>query len=366
MRLVPLLTSAIVALALYVVIMERDALRAFSGAEAASSQPATAQPEQPAREQPPVSVVVLRSTARTVESGMVLRGRTEAARKVDVRSETSGLVISEPLRKGARVAAGQVLCELDPGTRNAQLAEARARLAEAEVNNRAAASLARKGFTSETTAIARRAALESAMAAVEIAETEIARLRIHAPFSGILENDAAELGSLLQPGGLCATVIDLSMIKLVGFAPENAVARISVGSPARAQLLTGERLVGEVSFVARSADPRTRTYRVEVEVPNPDLSIRDGFTAETVIAFDGEKAHLLPQAALTLDDQGRLGVRTATAAGTAKFMPVELIRDSTDGVWLGGLPESVDVIVVGQEFVEDGRRLDITYREPGL
>lgn len=362
MRFVPLLTSVLVAATLYGVVMERDRLRSFAGAELEEAPEETA-PLRSTADQPPVSVVVLRSNARTVENGIVLRGRTEAARKVDVRAETGGLVISEPLRKGAQVEAGQLLCELDPGTRMAQLNEARARLAEAEVNNRTAASLAAKGFSSETTVIARRAALETAAAAVVYAEKDIARLRITAPFAGLLESDTTEIGSLLQPGNHCATIIDLSKIKLVGFAPESAINRIRTGSTATAHLLTGENLIGFLSFVSRSADPQTRTYRVEVEVENPGQRIRDGSTAEILIAFDGEKAHLLPQAALTLDDQGRLGIRAATAEGTALFMPVEVIRDTAEGIWLSGLPASLDVIVVGQEYVADGRKLKVTLRE---
>jgi membrane fusion protein, multidrug efflux system len=362
MRIVPLLTSTLVAATLYGVIMERDRLRSFAGGTPQAA-PEVQVAAQSAADQPPVSVVVVRSNARTVENGIVLRGRTEAARKVDVRAETGGLVISEPLRKGARVEAGQLLCELDPGTRLAQLSEARAQLAVAEVNNRTAASLAEKGFSSETTVIARKAALETAAAAVQFAEKDIARLRIAAPFAGILESDTAEIGSLLQPGSHCATVIDLSKIKLVGFAPENAINRIKTGATAVSRLLSGEQLVGVLTFVSRSADPQTRTYRVEVEVDNPGQKIRDGATAEILIAFAGEKAHLLPQAALTLDDEGRLGVRVATADGVAKFLPVEVIRDTAEGIWLSGLPASVDVIVVGQEYVEDGRKLIVTTRE---
>ena len=358
MRILPILTSVLVALTLYAVIMERDALLAIAGNEPAPKADTVAVAVV-TDDQPPVSVVAMQSVAQTVESGIVLRGRTEAARKVNVRAETTGLVVSEPLRKGTVVEAGQVLCELDPGTRNAQLTEARARLAEAEVNNRAASSLSEKGFASETQAISRKAQLESAMAGVEQAEKELSRLQIKAPFSGLLESDTAELGELLQPGSACATVIDLDPIKLVGFAPERDISRLTLGAMAGARLVTGEEIRGFLTFLSRSADEQTRTYRVEVTVPNPDGAVRDGATAEIFIALDGEAAHLLPQAALTLDDEGRLGVRTAVD-NVARFVPVELVRDTSEGVWVLGLPEEADVIVVGQEYVVDGRAIKVT------
>ncbi len=114
--------------------------------------------------------------------------------------------------------------------------------------------------------------------------------------------------------------------------------------------------------MSRSADEATRTFRVEVEVPNPDLSIRDGQTAEIAISGGGQAAHLLPGSALTLDDSGQLGLRLVVE-GRAAFHPVTLLRDTAEGVWVAGLPEVADVIVVGQEFVTEGVAVDVTWRE---
>lgn len=361
MRFSSILTALLVAAALYFVIMERDALKAMADGPAESAAPEAAQAgaDGPAAS---IAVVALRSEARTVQRVLGLSGVTEAARKVEIRSETTGLVISDPIRKGSRIRTGQILCELDPGTREASLAEATARLREAETNFNTATRLAERGFSSETDAVSKQAALESAQALVDQAEKEIERLKITAPFDGLLETDTAELGSLLQPGGACATLISLDPIKLVAFVPEQDIERLSLGSEAGAQLITGQEMRGAVSFISRSADPLTRTFRVEVEVPNPDRAIRDGVTAKMVIALDGEKGHLLPQSALTLNDDGQLGVRTHHD-GTAQFVPVTLIRDDPGGVWVEGLPGRAEVIVVGQEFIQDGTPIRVTYRE---
>lgn len=360
MRLFPILTAVLVCAFTYMFIMERDTLRGYAGVVPAQAQ------EAPAivaiEDKPPVSVLVRKSTAQPVSRGIILRGNTEAGRNVDVKAETSGQVVSQPLRRGAVVTEGDVLCELDPGTRQASLAEARARLAEAEANEKASAQLVQKGFASETQAISRVAALQSAQAAVERAERELEQLTLTAPFSGILESDTAEFGALLQPGQSCAVVISLDQIKLVGFATEEQVQRINLGARAGARLVGGETVVGELTFISRRADPLTRTFRVEVTVPNPDLAIRDGSTAEIFVALDGDTGHLLPQSALTLDDTGRLGVRVVED-GKAKFMGVSIINDSAEGVWLSGLPPQVEVIVVGQEYVVTGRRVTVTYQE---
>ena len=408
MRLLSILTALAVVLTLFFLVFQREELLEFAGVAqtAAGTEPEVAETAAEAMtdEKPSVSVVALKSQARSVDGAVILRGRTEAIRQVEVRAETTGRVISTPLRRGEMIEEGQLMCSLDPGTRQialddararlqeaearlpeakARLAEAQARLAEAEINDRAASRLSEGGFASETRVAATTAAVEaaragvesansgvasasagiaSASAAVAAAENELSKLDMHAPFSGLLESDTAELGSLLQPGSLCGTIIQLDTIKLVGFVPEASVDRVELGATAGARLSSGREIVGEVTFISRSADMTTRTFRVDVEVPNPDLSIRDGQTAEIAIQADGEAAHLLPQSALTLDDTGQLGVRVVND-GRAGFAPVSVLRDTQDGIWITGLEPQIDVIVVGQEFVTDGVPVEVSYRE---
>lgn len=405
MRLISLINAVLVIVALYFLVFERDALFALAGREGPAAQTETSAEAVETAPPKAVRVVALRSTAREIDSAVLLRGQTKANRQVQVLAETTSTVISEPMRKGAFVEPGDVMCQLDPGPRPAQLEqakaalleahsripeaeaklqEANARVAEAEINLRAARKLSETGFGSETRKISAeaemaaalagvksaeaqlkstQASIEAAEAAVDAAQLEVDRLTIKAPFRGLLESDAAELGSLMQPGSLCATVIQLDPIKLVGFVPETSVNRITVGAPAQAQLVTGLQVEGRVTFLSRSADETTRTFEVEITVPNPELLIRDGQTASIQIAAEGAKAHLLPQSALTLNNEGQLGVRTVGSGNIVNFLPIRLLRDSADGVWVGGLPETADVIVVGQEFVTAGVAVEPTYRD---
>lgn len=421
MRPIPVLTAILVTLFLYYLVIEREALLSFAGAATAAAA------ESPSEEQAEltsgVGVIAVHSEARIIDSAVVLRGQTEAARQVNVEAETSGQIISEPLRKGSQVAAGQVLCRIDPGTRPIRLAEAKARLAEARaripetearipeaearvvqakaqleearINDNAARKLSEGGFASDTRVAATEAAvraaeagvvaaeaalksaqsgmagveaaIQSAEAGVAAAELDLSRLTVTAPFEGLLETDTAEVGSLLQANGPsgahCATVIQLDPIKLVGFVPETEVARVNLGAMAGARLATGDEVVGKVTFLSRSADAATRTFRVEIEVPNTDLAIRDGQTAEILIAADGVKAHLVPQSVLTLNDSGNLGVRLVDGENRAMFAPVRMLRDTAEGIWIDGLPDKADIIVIGQEFVTDGVALAPRFQE---
>nr|WP_209427031.1 efflux RND transporter periplasmic adaptor subunit [Pararhodobacter sp. SW119] len=364
MRLAPLITAIVVLASLYLMIMERPTLLALAGVAPPQNEANEADTAaEPAQER--VSVVVARVVERELDAAIVLRGRTQAARQVEVRSETSGLVMSEPLSRGSRVKASHVLCELDPGTRRATLAEAEARLAEAEINYTAASRLRDDGFAAETRVAGAEAARRGAEAAVEAAQRELERLKIRAPFDGILEVDTAERGSLLSPGALCGTVIQLDPMLLVAFAAEAQIDQLSVGAEAGARLSNGTDVVGRVTFLARSADPATRTFRVEVTVPNPDLTIRDGMSADILIAASANRGHLVPGSALTLDDEGRLGLRLVDPEDRTLFAPVRVLRDTADGFWVAGLPEVADVVVVGHEYVTDGVVVNPVRREDG-
>ncbi|HUS55783.1 MAG TPA: efflux RND transporter periplasmic adaptor subunit, partial [Thermohalobaculum sp.] len=287
----------------------------------------------------PVPVMVLESQAQPTVDQLVLRGRTVAVRNVSVTAETTGLVTSQPLRKGTTVAEGDILCHLDAGARPAQLLEAEARLAEALVEADAATTLSRKGFASETTRTARQAQFEAAQAQVNLVKLDIDRLVIRAPFDGLLETDTAEIGSRLGAGDICATVIDLTAVKVLGFVSEQEVDQIQLGQEATARLINGRNIAGTIAFISRVSDPETRTYQVEAILPNKDGRIRDGMTAELSIDLPAVVAHKIPQAALTLDDDGRLGVRLAVD-GTARFVEIQMVSDAIDGVWVTGLPDS--------------------------
>lgn len=378
MRIISIVIALLVSVALYFFIFERDRLFDIAGKAPTEQTQSAEGSETDAEAQvdafaPPalktstdkkaVSVVAVHSQASALDSAVILRGETEAARQVRVTAETGGKVISEPLRKGAYVNAGQLLCELDPGTRAATLAQARASLAEAQVGLDNAQKLSEGGYAAETRVLAAEAALENARAAVAMAEKDIERLSITAPFSGVLETDTAEFGTALTSGAECATVIQLDPIKLVGYAPETEVNKIEVGALSGARLVSGRTVAGRVTFLSRSADTATRTFRVEIEIPNSDFSIRDGQTVELAISSAGRLAHLIGQSALTLNDDGQIGVRTVGEDNIVAFIPVEVLRDTTDGIWIAGLPENVDIIVVGQEYVRAGVVVDPHFEE---
>ncbi len=376
MRIVPIFTALLVLVSLYMLVMERDLLLNAAGVEPAQAQSDDTAASASTNERGLFGVVVQQITERDLESAVVLRGRTAASRSVEVRSETTGPVVSAPRPRGAMIRAGELLCAIDPGTRAASLAEAearlseaRARLDEAQTNFDTTMRLTEEGYsaqnrvaTAEATLQAARSGVEAAQAGVAAAQAEMARLTILAPFDGVLEASSAETGSLLTAGGLCATVIQLDPILLVGYAAETQIDRLAVGAMAGARLSSDAEVTGRVSFLSRASDVTTRTFRVEVTVPNPDLAIRDGMSADIMVAATASRGHLVPGSALTIADDGTLGMRLVDQTNHTYFVPVTVLRDAPQGFWVSGLPEVADVIVTGHEYVTDGIEVRVTRR----
>lgn len=318
-----------------------------------------APPAKKGVEAPLVRVNVTPETVRPY--AVVIRGRTEAARSVSVRAETAGRVAATPTPEGSWVKAGQVLCRLDVDARQASLDQARARLRSEQLEYEAAQRLQERGFRSDTQVAAAKAEVDQATAAVRQAEVVLEQINIRAPFAGVFDSREAEVGTYLAPGQACGAVVELNPLLVVGDVNEAEAARLQPGAPATARLATGGTLSGRVRYVSREAHPTTRTYRVEVAVPNPTGAIRSGLSAEIDIQAGQGPAHRVPVSALVLDSAGRQGVRYVEGSKVG-FAPVRVLEETTDGVWVSGLAGSVNVVTVGQSYVSEGQNVRVAAR----
>mgnify|MGYP005838110371 CR=1 FL=1 len=297
------------------------------------------------------------------QSSLIVRGRTEAVRTVQVRAETSGTIVDLPVEKGAMVSKGDVICRLSLNARDAQMAEAEALMRQRWLELDAARKLAARGHRSETQAAAAQAAYDAARAQVKQREIELSHTRILAPFDGVLDDRPVEEGDYLQVSQPCATIVDLDPFLVIGQVSETEVDSVREGARGVASLVTGETVDGTVRFVAKTADPATRTFRVELEVPNEDGKLRSGVTAEISIPSAEVMAHQIPPSILGLDDEGTIGVRILDEQNIVHFKRVQILEDGLGGLWVTGLPTSVKLITVGQDFVVPGQQVDATFED---
>ena len=250
------------------------------------------------------SVTIVNSKATNKSKILKSSGFTEADKFVQVRAEVSGRLIARPAQQGDYVEEGDLICQLYIAGREAYP-------------------------------------------------------KIVAPFSGYHETLRVEEGDFLNTGAVCAALIDPDPMLIVADIAEKDIAQVELGSEASAKLISGRYISGEVTFIASSADKNTRTFRVEISVDNKDRTIRDGVSAEIYIKGKQEAAHKISPAILSLNDQGKLGVRTVTADNRVEFKEINILEDTNSGMWVSGLGEEARIITLGQEYVFQGQTVNV-------
>lgn len=309
------------------------------------------------------SVLATRISATPWQEIVNVRGRTKAFRTVIVRSESTGVVAATPTMIGTRVVQGDVLCRLKVGARQSQLDQARAAVVKARIDYNVASELKKEGLGSNTALASAKAALDLVQAGQLQAKLALDHIKVSAPFEGIFDERMAEVGDFLAIGDPCGVVIQQSPFLVVGAVSEREVGKIKSGDRGVAVLATGETIEGKIRFVATAADTATRTFGVELEVPNEGGDLRDGVTAQFQVFAHRRNAHLVRRSSLILNDAGEIGVRLVDDSGYVRFAPVALLGEGKAGVYVSGLEGAVSLITRGQEFVIAGQTVSVSYTQ---
>ena len=182
---------------------------------------------------------------------------------------------------------------------------------------------------------------------------ELNRTEVKAPFRGYVEK-IIKPGNFINRGEVCAVIIELDPVTFVAEVPEAEIKNIFKGQNVSIMLVTGEIITSKLSFVSKSATPSTRSFRVEAEVNNPKGLIRDGITGTLEISTNKILANKISPSILLLSDSGTLGIRIVNDEEIVEFLPIKILEDTQDGLWVQGIPNASNLIVRGQGFVENG------------
>jgi len=333
-------------------ITDKDADTAMATDESIAGNPELAAAEQRPR------VRVTDSSATSHIQEFTLFGRSEADRVVYLRAETSGRIVKIDVKKGDVVEEGAQVVRLAMDDRPARLTEAKAQVAYREIGYDAALSLAEKKFSAKVTVAGDLAQLETARAALRGIQLDMARTRLGAPFESVVEELSLEVGDLVRVGDMVAKLVDLDPIIVVIEVSERQVAHVRTGQQAHVQFANGLARTGTVTFVSRSGSDATRTFRVEIEVANSEFDIPQGLTTEVTLRTEPVMAHRISPAILTLSGEGQLGIKIIEGDDRVVFVPITVIAETGDGLWIDGLPQTARLITVGQEFVSHGQMVE--------
>ncbi|WP_254696957.1 efflux RND transporter periplasmic adaptor subunit [Octadecabacter sp. SW4] len=246
------------------------------------------------------------------------------------------------------------MARFDPAANQAEVNRAAQDLATAQREFDNASALLDRGVATNDRVTQARAALAAAQAQVIEVQQDTNALEITAPFGGRIETLDLDVGEYVSAGTQVARLVDITPLTVEIQVPQQSLTLLEVGQPASVEFITGEKREGIVTFVGSAAAAETRTFLAEIEVDNADGAIPSGISAQVVIPTGTVTAHFLPPSIVSLNTQGDLGIKTVDSDATVAFFPIEVVDAQIDGVWVTGLPDSVDVITVGQGFVSEG------------
>jgi membrane fusion protein (multidrug efflux system) len=312
-----------------------------------------------APQSPAVRVEAVELVPELLIHQVALTGQLSAEDSVVVKSEIEGVIASVHGEEGQPVAQGDLLFRLRDGRQRARLHEAKAQLALAEDVYRRTQRLSSEDISSQAMRAEASAGRDEARAKVELAEAELERTRIVAPFDGILGSRFVSPGQRMDEEPM-VELAAVDRLQLVFTVPEVSIGLARLGAQVEARVIAfpGERFPGEVFFVSPTLDSATRRLVIKAWVPNLDRRLKPGMFANVDIEIARiEGALMLPESAMVYDRHG-IYVWRVTQDLRAEKVPVEIgLRQAGRVQVLVGLAVGDRVISAGTNKVMAGKRL---------
>ncbi len=358
---------------------------------------------------PTISAVIVENAA--VRRSVRASGITQPVAVVTISSEVAGTITKIPAREGSAVKAGDILVVMDTGTLPMRIAAAKAEIVAAEAaynsavqqsagtyaeeyaaakanlevasqrmkigeklvtqNFTAPVELAQlkanyensrmalakielaQNFSAELVITQNNARLANAKSTLDMLQDQNKKSIIRAPSSGWLETLHVDVGEQMGSGMVAATILKMDTLKIVVAVPQTNISQISLGDPVSIDVAGVGRREGQVSKIASISSSATRTFDVEISVPNTDRSLRAGMTVEASIDIGYQPAFGMSPAHLSVAGDGSLTAKIDDG-GIVRVVGVELVRSGVEQVFVSGLSDGDRLLTFGQAFVEAG------------
>lgn len=312
-------------------------------------------------------VPVEAANAETRKSTADLRavGSLQSDESVQIASEISGRIIELPLKEGEAVEAGGVLVKLDEALVRAELADATARFEFAKSNQQRAQTLARSGNVTERARDEANTNAETALAAVELAKTRLAKHVITAPFPGVVGLRVVSPGAYIGIGTPIVNIEKIDTLKVDFKLPELYLADIKPGQKIEVTVdaLPGQVFEGEIYAINPHIDVNGRSLSIRARMPNNDGRLRPGLFARILVkGLTEREVVMVPESAIV--PRGGENIIYAIEGGKAVESKVKLGNRKAGAVEiLEGLKQSATVVTAGQQKLRNGASVEVIVRK---
>lgn len=304
---------------------------------------------------PPVSIVELRPVP--VQEELPAVGSLRSNQSVVVRPEVSGRIAQIAFRDGEPVKRGQLLFVLEASVNEAEVAQARAELDLARTNLQRTRDLAQKNFVSDSAQDQAASSVRVLEAKVQLAEARLGKMRIHAPFDGVVGIRGVSVGDYVREGTDLVNIEDVRLMKADFRLPERFFKQLATAQPVDvfADALPNETFRGTIEAINPRIDAQGRSLEVRARLDNPSGRLRPGmFVRVNVVIGSRSNALMVAEEAIVPFGDDFFVFRVDD--GKAYRVPVKLgVRRNAQVELLSGASPGDKIVVSGQlRLTRDG------------
>ena len=310
-----------------------------------------------------VSVSVVKDTV--FSHYLEVQGNVNTKENLIIYPQFSGILNTVNVLAGQKVSKGQLLGTIDDGGLSQQLAQMETQMALAKTTFERQKRLWDQKIGSEIQYLQAQTNMISQQKAVSQMKAQLAKTRIIAPFSGVIDELITEKGQVVGPGQGLMRIVNLNNMFVSTAVPESYIGKLKVGTVVNVYLASlGKTYVGKIRQVASNINPNNRSFGIEVSIPNTENLLRPNQVAKLkIIDYTNANAVVVPSNVIQVDGNGDQFVFEATSikdkTGIAKKVIVKVGKTSENFTEiLGGLEPKTIVVSDGVNTVSEGMKLN--------
>lgn len=348
----------------------------YAGAPNVQADDKAAAPVRPA-----LTVTITRPSEASLPIRLRANGNIVAWQEAIIGSESNGLRLTDVRANvGDTVKAGQVLAVFAAETVQAELAQARAGLMEAQANAADAANSAARARTLQNTGAlstqqinvyltaeqTAKAKVQAARATLDAQQLRLRQTRLVAPDDGIISSRTATVGAVVGAGTELFRMVRQGRLEWRAEVTAEELGRLETGTPVRVTAANGTKLVGKVRMVAPTVDPQSRSALVYVDLPKTSgktAPVKAGMFAKGEFELGTSKALTVPQQSVVIRD-GFTYVFRLNSDSRVTQTKVQAGRRLADRVEiLDGIEPDAALVVSGAAFLNEGDLVKVVREE---
>ena len=310
-----------------------------------------------------IEVVIKAKNFKQVITSIPLNvgGFAKEKTRLKIKTQIPGLIVKTLVKRGDKVAKGQVVCKLENKVLKAQVASCLARQKEALLNLRNIEKLFKDNHQSKIQLYAARSKLSLIMAELAKKQDDFDNTKIRSHLTGFVIDELPIAGSTVNVGEKITTIISDSTPEINFYISEKNISKLAIGNSVTVHRL-GKIFKGEITYIAPSADNNTRTFLCVAHITSENTTLKANTTVNLTVNTITKKLHILPNNCLTLNSDGKTVVVVLTPdnkeeksfkTAKASVIKVNVIKQTKDFIYVEGLPKNCLIVTLGNNFIKN-------------